>query len=100
MAGFRKAKAEQAAIKAGLYGPAGSGKSLTALLLAEGLAKLSGKRIAYVDTEHGTAFYAQTVPDRKVHPDAFDFDALYSRSLTEIISSVKALDPAVYGVVV
>ena len=46
MAGFRKAKAEQAAIKMGLYGPPGAGKTFTALLIAEGLARLSGKRIA------------------------------------------------------
>ena len=39
MAGFRKAKAEQAALKIGLYGPPGSGKTFTSLLIAEGLAK-------------------------------------------------------------
>ena len=51
MAGFRKAKAEQAALKVGLYGPPGSGKTFTALLLAEGLAKATKKRVAYVDTD-------------------------------------------------
>jgi Cdc6-like AAA superfamily ATPase len=44
MAGFRKAKAEQAALKMGVYGPPGSGKTFTSLLLAEGLGKVSGKR--------------------------------------------------------
>ena len=46
MAGFRKAKAEQAALKMGIYGPPGSGKTFTSLLIAEGLAKLSGKGVA------------------------------------------------------
>lgn len=100
MAGFRKAKAEQAAIKMGLYGPPGSGKTFTALLLAEGLAMNSGKRVAYVDTEHGTDFYCKAVPSRPVHPDAFDFDALYTRSITEVLSSVRGLSSDEYGVVV
>ena len=39
MAGFRKAKAEQAALKIGFYGAQGSGKTFTALLIAEGLAQ-------------------------------------------------------------
>ncbi len=100
MAGFRKAKAEQAAIKMGLYGPPGSGKTFTALLLAEGLAALSKKRVAYIDTEHGTDFYCQAVPTRAVHPEAFDFDALYSRSLTDALSAVRSLKTEEHGVIV
>ena len=100
MAGFRKAKGEQAALKLGIYGPPGSGKTMTALLMAEGLAKHTGKRIAMCDTEHGSDFYCQGVPTRKIHPDAFDFDALYTRSLMEVSTSVKALNPAEYGVVI
>lgn len=100
MAGFRKAKAEQAALKIGLFGPAGSGKTFTALLLAEGLAKISKKRIAYVDTERGTDFYCQAVPSRRVHPEAFEFDAIYTRSITDIVQSVKSLKTDEHGVVV
>lgn len=100
MAGFRKAKAEQAAIKMGLYGPAGSGKTFTSLLIAEGLGKVTGKRVAYIDTERGTDFYCQKVSTRAVHPEAFDFDALYTRSLTEALSAVRGLNTNEYGVVV
>lgn len=98
--GFRKAKAEQAALKMGMYGPPGSGKTFTALLVAEGLAAKCGKRIAFIDTEHGTDFYCKTVPTRPVHPAAFDFDAIYTKSITEVITEVKGIDPAQYGVVV
>lgn len=100
MAGFRKAKAQQAALKIGFYGAPGSGKTFTSLLVAEGLAKRAGKKVAYVDTERGTDFYSKTVPDRSVHPEAFDFDALYTRSLTEVIDEIKALSPDEYGVLV
>lgn len=100
MAGFRKAKAEQAALKMGLYGPPGSGKTFTALLLAEGLAKLTGKRVAYIDTERGTDFYCQPVPTRAVHPEAFDFDALYTRAISEVLSSVRGIDTTTHGVLV
>ena len=100
MAGFRKAKAEQAALKLGIYGPPGSGKTFTSLLIAEGLAALTGKRTAYVDTEHGTDFYCQAVKTRRVHPDAFDFDAIYTRSITEAAAAIKSLSPDQYSVIV
>jgi hypothetical protein len=100
MAGFRKAKAEQAALKMGLYGPPGSGKTFTSLLIAEGLGAVTKKRVAYIDTERGTDFYCQAVPSRAVHPEAFDFDALYTRSLTETLTAVKALKPEEHGVIV
>lgn len=100
MSGFRKAKAEQAALKVGFYGPPGAGKTFTALLCAEGLAKMSGKRIAYVDTERGTDFYCQAVKHRKIHPEAFDFDAIYTRSITEVSDSIRALNADEHGVVV
>lgn len=91
MAGFKKAKAEQAALKMGLYGPQGSGKTFTALLVAEGLAKVTGKRIAFWDTERGSDFYCQSVKERKLHPEAFDFDAHYGRSITEGTQAIKDL---------
>lgn len=99
MSSFKKAKAEQAYLKIGIYGAAGSGKTFTALLIAEGLAKNMGKRIAMVDTEHGSDFYCQAVATRKIHPEAFDFDALYSKSLMEISQQISKLDDT-YGVII
>ena len=100
MTSFHKPQPLKAALKLALYGPAGSGKSFTALLISEGLARHTGKRIAYVDTEHGTAFYGQPVPQRVVHPDAFDFDVLYTKSITEVITAVRQLDCNTHGVLV
>lgn len=97
---FRKAKSEQAFIKMGLYGSTGSGKTFTALLLAEGLAAHCGKRIAYIDTEAGTDFYAEEISERAIHPKAFDFDRVVTKSLAQSLQEVKGLDVSVYGVVV
>jgi hypothetical protein len=100
MAGFEKPKPLKAALKMALYGPAGSGKTFTSLLLAEGLARHTAKRIAFLDTEYGTAFYGQAVPQRAVHPEAFDFRVLHTRSIAEALAAVKGLDPDAYGVLV
>lgn len=100
MGAFKKAQSEQAFLKLGLYGKTGSGKTLTSLLWAEGLAAREKKRIAYIDTERGTEFYAMTIPERAVHPAAFDFDRLITRSLMETIDAVESLDPHEHGVLV
>lgn len=100
MSVFKKAEPKQARLKVSVYGPPGSGKTFSTLLFGEGLAAINGKRVAYVDTERGTDFYAQEVKNRKVHPAAFDFDALYTRSLAEVNDAVRGLNPEEYGVVV
>jgi hypothetical protein len=100
MGKFSKAEARQAKLKVAEYGESGSGKTLTALLFAEWLAKKEGKRVAYIDTERGTDFYATTIKERAVHPEAFDFDALYTRSLLDAVDAIKGIDPKEHGVVV
>jgi len=100
MSGFRRAVCQQGAVKMSMYGPPGSGKTFSALLFAEGIAKQIDKRIAYVDTELGTSFYAMPVPSRKPHPEAFDFDVIHTRSISEIDKEVRALDPKVHGIIV
>jgi hypothetical protein len=100
MAAFQKPLPLKAALKMALYGPAGSGKTFTALLVSEGLARHTGKRIAFCDTEYGTAFYGQEVAQRAVHPQAFDFDVLYTKSITEVLDAVRKLDPGTHGVLV
>ena len=97
---FIKAKSEQSFFKSSLYGKAGSGKTLTALLWAEGLAARDKKRVAFIDTERGTEFYALDIPERKCHPAAFDFDRLITRSIMDTVEAVESLDPAEHSVVV
>jgi len=97
---FTKAKCEQAFLKICGYGPSGRGKTFTTLLQAEGLVSGTKKRIAYIDTEHGTDFYAMDVKERQIHPKAFDFDAIHTRSVKDVWDAVLLLDPEEYGVIV
>ena len=97
---FRKAKSEQAFLKMGIYGPAGSGKTFTSLLIAEGLTNAMGKRVAFVDTESGTDFYTQTIEERPIHPEAFDFDRIVTKSLAQTNQEVDGIDPSEHGIVV
>lgn len=97
---FQKATSVQAYFKAALYAKQGRGKTLTSLLWAEGLAMRENKRIAYIDTELGTDFYTKDITERKVHPKAFDFDRLVTRSIMEAVEAVESIDPNEHGVVV
>lgn len=97
---FTKATSVQAYFKAALYSKQGRGKTLTSLLWAEGLAARDGKRVAYIDTELGTDFYTKDIPQRTVHPKAFDFDRLVSRSIMDAVEAVESIDPNEHSVVV
>ena len=100
MTTFAKPTAFKPALKLALYGPAGSGKTFTALLLAEGMARRDGKRIALIDTEQGSAFYGMRVPQRQVHTEPFDFDVLHTRAITDVLNALRNLDVQTHGVVV
>jgi hypothetical protein len=98
---FKKAEPKKAFVKMSMYGVAGTGKTFTSLLLMEGLAKLYRKRFAFIDSERGTDFYTQHVATRPVHPEPFDFDADYTRSIVELNQACRSLDPNVHcGLVV
>ena len=60
---FKKAERKQAKLRLALTGPSGSGKTYSALQLAIGL----GGRIAFIDTEHGSA---------SLYSDVTDFDVM------------------------
>jgi hypothetical protein len=57
---IRRATKRRAKLRLGMSGPAGSGKSYSALLIASGL----GGRIGMIDTEHGSGdLYADLLPE-------------------------------------
>jgi len=71
--GFAKAVKERARLRLAIDGPSGAGKTYTALVLATMIARNEGKRIAFVDTERGSA---------SLYADKFDFDVLELNSFS------------------
>lgn len=54
MTGFRKAERRKAKLRLGITGPAGSGKTMSALLIAGGLVNGDYSKIGLIDTENGS----------------------------------------------
>jgi hypothetical protein len=87
--GFKKASKLESKARIALCGPSGSGKSLSALLIASGL----GTRIAALDTEHGSlAKYSDRVN--------FDVDELTSFDPKVCIAGIREAENAGYEVLV
>jgi hypothetical protein len=85
---FKKATKKSAKLRAGLYGTAGSGKTMTALLIAKGI----GGKTAFIDTEHGSA---------SKYSDLFDFDVceLESFNPKDLIKGLENI-PSMYNIIV
>lgn len=86
---FQKARKSQSKARICLLGPAGSGKTYTALTLASAL----GSRIAVIDTENASA---------SKYADEFDFDVavLNKYSPDNYIKAIQAAEAAGYDVLI
>jgi hypothetical protein len=86
---FQKATKEQGRLRMALIGPAGSGKTYTALTLAASL----GNKVAVIDTERGSA---------SKYADKFDFDVLQLETFAPAtyVQAIKAAAEAGYDVLV
>jgi hypothetical protein len=87
--GFQKATKKQARLRAALIGPAGAGKTYTALALATRL----GSKVAVIDTEHGSA---------AKYADLFAFDVLELDTFAPAtyIEAIKMAESSGYDVIV
>jgi len=91
MSGFKRATKAAAKLRLGLIGPAGSGKTYTALRIAAGL----GGKIAVIDTERGSAsLYAG---ERGID---FDVIELGTYEVEHFIDAIKAAAEGGYATVV
>jgi hypothetical protein len=90
---FTKATKFEAKLKLAFIGPAGSGKTYSALAVGCALAKLVGTRAAVIDSERGSA---------SLYADLFDFDVLELESFSPLayVEAIKAAEKAGYGVIV
>ena len=88
---FQKATRRQAKARVAIDGPAGSGKTYTALIAAKSLA--NGSKIAVIDTERGSA---------SLYADEFDFDVLELDNFNprNYIEAIRAAEQAGYSVIV
>lgn len=64
---FVKAVKHQEPVRMAIIGPSNSGKTYTALRVGSAMAKELDSRVAFIDTEHGSA---------KKYADVFDFDVI------------------------
>lgn len=91
MSGFKRATKAAAKLRLGLVGPAGSGKTYTALRIAHGL----GGRVAVIDTERGSAsLYAG---ERGMEFDVIELDTY---GVEKFIDGIKAAAEGGYSTLV
>jgi hypothetical protein len=89
---FQKAERRKAKARIGICGPAGSGKTYSALKLAFGLAP--GGKIAVLDTEHGSA---------ELYADLGDYDCATMEppyTVERYIEAIEAASSAGYDVLI
>lgn len=86
---FKKAVKSQAKARIGIIGPSGSGKTYTALKIASVL----GKKIAVIDTEHGSA---------SKYADEFEFDVceLNNYDPRHYVKAIQVAGQAGYDVII
>lgn len=84
MSPFKPAVNQQAYVKAGLLGFAGSGKSTTAMELCSGIAELEKKPIFYIDTENGSDFFVSRMKARGI-----GFEVWKTRAFVDLCTAVN-----------
>lgn len=96
---FKQAVKSQSKLRMTIDGPAGSGKTYTALRFAHAIARQSGGKIAVIDTERGSASkYVGESPDG--YPWQFDVLELTTFSPEKYTEAVIAAGRAGYAVLV
>lgn len=96
---FKQAVKSQSKLRMTIDGPAGSGKTYTALRFAHAIAQRTGGKIAVIDTERGSASkYVGESPDG--YPWQFDVLELTSFSPERYAEAVMAAGRAGYTVLV
>ena len=87
---FKKAERKRSYVKIALCGVSGSGKTYSALLMAQGL----GEKIAMIDTENGSG---------ELYSDLYDYDVAQivpPFTTTNYINAIKEAEKAGYDVLI
>ena len=98
---FQKATREQVWLKVLLSGASGSGKSRSALELAQGITKKCGSKIAYIGTEGSRdKYYASKTEEVTIDPNGqklFPYDLLQIDTPQTPEKYIEAIDAAIEG---
>lgn len=89
---FTKAERKKSKARIAIASPSGGGKTYSALLLAKGIAKETGDKIAFIDTERGSASMYDNLADF----DVLDLAPPYTPE--RYIEAIKAAEQAGYGI--
>lgn len=88
---FKEASNRLAYAKTGFYGPQGSGKTMTGMLVAIGLAKLTDevKPVYFVDTETGSDFFVKRMKD-----EGIPFYQVKTRAFRDLLPAIAEAEKA------
>lgn len=91
--GFQKATKKKSKLRCAIYGLSGGGKTYTALQISTGISEVLNTRIAFIDTENGTA---------SKYSDIFDFDVLELKkhSIDDYANAIKEASQSGYQILI
>lgn len=103
MTGFKPAVRAGVGLLIGIAGPTGSGKTLSALRLARGLAGYDDSKIAFIDTEAGRALHY--APRKGEAPNGFTFGFAHAELSAPFtpeayLDKIEEAESAGFGVIV
>lgn len=90
---FKKADKKASKLRCSVFGPSGSGKTFTSLRIANGFKSATNGKIAFIDSERGSA---------SKYADRFDFDVLEleRKTIADYIQAIKLASDNGYNILI
>ena len=90
---FKKADKKASKLRCSIFGPSGAGKTFTSLRIANGFKSATNGKIAFIDSERGSA---------SKYADRFDFDVLEleRKTIADYIQAIKLASENGYNILI
>ena len=90
---FKKADKKASKLRCSIFGPSGAGKTFTSLRIANGFKSATNGKIAFIDSERGSA---------SKYADRFDFDVLEleRKTIADYIQAIKLASENNYNILI
>ena len=90
---FKKADKKASKLRCSIFGPSGAGKTFTSLRIANGFKSATNGKIAFIDSERGSA---------SKYADRFDFDVLEleRKAIADYIQAIKLASENGYNILI